>query len=466
MNIKELIKKFPYPIRQSINYIYNFIPLRFRYNKIFWNTYNFLQESQWWSKEKLEEYQMWQLSKLLHHAYENVPYYRKVFDERGLKPKDIKSINDLRKLPYLTKDIIRKKLPDLIARNYPKSKLHYVTTGGTTGIPAGLYWEKGFTDPKEWGFVWRGWNWAGYRFGERKVVLRGNVINRFKNGKRQWWEYNPIDNALILSSFDMVDEILPEYLEKINKFRPVVIQGYPSSLYILANFLKNHNLKIKNIKCVLTSSETLYPYQRAIIEKYLGAKIYDLYGNTERSALIMQCEKQSYHIISEYGIVELIGKDENPINGEDERGEIVATGFNNFAMPFIRHRTNDIGVYGRQKCRCGRNYFLLKNIKGRIQEHFVDSTGSLISFICSDDALRNIKDKINAYQYVQNEPGKVLLNIDAKDKFYISDIENVKRNFLKFYSRFDIQIKFIKNIPRTKSGKFRYLIQKLPINFR
>ena len=119
MNTRTLIKKLPYPIKQGIKYIYGAIPARFRYSTVFWDTYNFLQESQWWSREKLEEYQMQQLSKLLHHAYENVPYYQRVFDERGLKPKDIQNFDDLKKLPYLTKEIIHETFSDMVARNYP-----------------------------------------------------------------------------------------------------------------------------------------------------------------------------------------------------------------------------------------------------------------------------------------------------------------------------------------------------------
>lgn len=465
MSMRNLAKKLPYPIKQNLKHIYGLIPLSIRNGKVFRDTYKFLQESQWWSKEKLEEYQMQQLEKLLKHSFENVPYYRRIFNERGLKPKDIKNIDGLRKLAYLTKNIVRENLPDLIAQNYPKSKLKYVTTGGSSGIPLGFYWEEGVTCPKERAFVWRQWNWAGFRFGEKRVTLRGKVINKYKRGKRQWWEYDPKYDALILSSYDMTEENLFKYVDAINKFKPVAIQGYPSSLYILANFLKNSNLRIKNIKCILASSETLYPNHREIIEGYLGAKIYDHYGNTERNTLIMECEKGSYHIISEYGIVELIGKDGNPINKQDEIGEIVASGFNNYAMPFIRYRTGDIGVYSKQKCSCGRNYPLLKRVEGRIQEFFVDKAGSLITFIAHDYCLWNLKDKINAYQYVQSEPGKVFLNIDAKKIFSISDIESVKGTFLEFYPSFDIEINFVKNIPRNKSGKFRYLIQKLPIEF-
>ena len=152
MIIKKLIEKSPFPIKQSAKYLYGVIPLSIRYGKVFRDTYKFLQESQWWSKEKLEEYQMQQLEKLLNHSYENVPYYRRLFEERGLKSKDIHNFDDLRKLSYLTKDIIKENLPDLIAQNYPKSKLWYVTTGGSTGLPLGLYWEKGIAYPKERAF--------------------------------------------------------------------------------------------------------------------------------------------------------------------------------------------------------------------------------------------------------------------------------------------------------------------------
>ena len=114
---------------------------------IFLKTYNFLQESQWWSQHQLEEYQLSQLSKLLEHAYKNVPYYRRVFDERGLKPKDIQDFNDFRKLPFLTREIIGDNLDDLKARNYSPHKFEYVTTSGSTGTPLGFFMKEVFPVP-------------------------------------------------------------------------------------------------------------------------------------------------------------------------------------------------------------------------------------------------------------------------------------------------------------------------------
>lgn len=468
MSIRNLLEKLPYPITQSLKHVYGFIPLPVRYGKVFRDTYNFLQESQWWSREKLEDYQMQQLEKLLTHAYENVPYYRKKFNEWSIKPKDVKSIDDLQKLPYISKEIANENLSDLTAKNYPQSKLVYGTSGGTTGTPVGFYFEKGITAPKEWAFIWRQWNWAGFRFGNKCVILRGSIIKKVKNGKRLFWEYYPEKNNLILSSYDMTNESMIKYIGRINKFEPVAIRGYPSSLYILANFLRNSNIKTKSIKCILTSSETLYQYQREEIEKYFGAQVYDHYGNAERNALIMQCEKKNYHIISEYGIVELIGKDGKVVNKENEIGEIVATGFLNNAMPFIRYKTNDIAIYSGKECSCGRNYPLVKKIVGRVQDYFVSAQNNLIPLTGGTDGLvLEVSNNIEKAQFYQEKKGVIILKIVKKDGYTNDDSQKVLYALKSRYgSDLNFRIEFVNDIPRTKRGKFQFLIQKLPIEFR
>ena len=465
MNIKKIVKKLPPPIMHYAKYLYGAIPPRYRYGKIFWKIYSFLQESQWWSREKLEDYQLQQLRKLLHHAYDKVPYYRRIFDERGLKPKNIQTFSDLKKLPYLTKEIIRENSPDLVAKNYLRSKLQYITTGGSTGMPLGFYQERRASNSREWAFMLTQWERVKFKIGNKRAILRGNIVQSVSKGK--FWEYNPIDKTLIFSSYHMTDHTLPNYVKKINEFRPDFLHVYPSVITILARFMKENNIApFTSVKALLCSSENLYRWQRNLLEEVFQCRVYSWYGHAEMAVLAGECEKSTnYHIFPEYGLVELIDNNGNPVSKEEGRGEIVASGFNNYVMPFIRYRTGDIAVYIKEKCSCGRNYPLLKKVEGRMQEFFVDKTGSLITFIAHDYCLWNVKDIINAYQYVQNEPGKVLLNIDAKRKFSNSDIESVKRIFMEFYSSFYIEINFVKNIPRTKSGKFRYLIQKLPIEF-
>ena len=127
------------------------------------------------------------------------------------------------------------------------------------------------------------------------------------------------------------------------------------------------------------------------------------------------------------------------------------------------YRTMDMAVPLDNGCKCGRNYRLIEKVLGRKQEFFVDRTGGLITFIYADVPLWGVKEKVNAYQYIQYEPGKVVLDVEPEVPLNMTDIEGIKKAFRRIYSRFDIQIELVESIPRTRSGKFRYLIQKMPI---
>ena len=463
--MRNLIRKAPPWIRKPIKYVYGLIPYEKRMGKVFWDTYNFLQESQWWGKEKLEEYQMQQLKKLLHHAYENVHYYRKVFDERGLRPKDIQDFDDLKKIPFLTKEIIQNNLEDLVAQNYPRSKLQYVTTGGSTGIPMGFYLDKNIAGSIEWAFMLTQWSRVGFKVGDKCVVLRGNVVKSANKGKL--WEYDSINKNLILSSYHMIDEILPKYIAEIREFKPNFIQAYPSAVTILARFIKEHDINpFQTVKAILCASENLYPWQRELLKEIMKCRIWSFYGHSERAALAGECEKSSYyHIQPEYGIVELFNKNGNSLSNEHELGEIVATGFNNYICPFIRYRTMDMAIKGKNNCnQCGRQFQLLKKIEGRLQEMILTKTNRYIS-MTAINMHSDVFDNIKQFQFFQEEKGKVFFNIIRKNSYTEKDTEYIYRELnKKLGNDMDLIIHFVDHIPRTKNGKYRFLIQKLPIN--
>ncbi len=407
---------------------------------------------------------MKQLEKLLKHAYENVPYYRRVFDEKKLKPKDIHSFDDLKKLPFLTKEIIRNNFNDLMARNLSKSKFQYTYTSGSTGIPLAFYHEKGLTAAKEWAFIVTQWNRVGYKIGDKCIVLRGNVIRSASKGK--FWEYNPVNKNLFLSSFHMTDEILPEYIAKIREFKPDFIQAYPSAITILARFMKEHNIKpFLTVKAILCASENFYPWQRELLKKTMKCRIWSFYGHTEQAVLAGECERSTYyHIFPEYGVTELISRDENPLNHEGEVGEIAGTGFNNYAMPFIRYKTGDLAVYTQQKCSCGRNYQLIEKVEGRLQEFIVAKYGHLIPL--GDMQIFFVFDNVKQFQFYQDKEGEVVFKIVKKDTYTDEDTSHILRSLYdRMGGSLKVYIEFVDKIPRTKSGKYRFLIQKLSINF-
>jgi len=411
---------------------------------------------------------MQQLSKLLHHAYENVPYYRRVFDKRGLKPKDIQDFSDLRKLPCLTKNIIRDSLQDLFAQNYSLSRLEYVTTGGSTGIPLGFYQERVVSSEKEWAFMITQWNRVGFKIGDRCVILRGNVLQSVNTGKL--WGYDPVNKNLILSSYNMTDKTLPKYVEKIRKFKPDFIQAYPSVITIMARFMKENSIEpFPALKALLCGSENIYLWQRNLLKEIFQKRVFSWYGHAEKAVLAGECEKNTYyHIFPEYGFVELIGKDGNLISREEETGEIVATGFNNYAQPFIRYRTGDLGVYTNQECTCGRAYPLLKRIEGRKQEFLIAKNRSLVSLGPALFSIHGAKwSNIKQIQFLQKEPGNLIIQIVKQQHCSEEEIcEYITKLFkARFGGLFTLKLKFVDHIARTKYGKHKFLIQKLPIEF-
>jgi len=427
----------------------------------FRNTYNFLKSSQHWTTDELEKYQLQQLKKLLDHAYENVPYYTRIFNEKDLKPCDIHTIPDLNLLPILTKDIIKDNINDLKATNFPESKFEYVTTGGSTGDPMGFYYEKGVSRAQEWAFIKTLWDRVGYRFRDKCVILRGNVVKDAENAK--FWEKSFFNRWLILSSYHMSDENLEVYVEKIREFNPKFIQAYPSTITIIAKFMEKNGIPpFKNLRAVLCGSENIYTWQRALVERVLRCKVYSWYGHSERAILAGECELSSnYHIFPEYGIFELIDHEGNQTN--DEKGIIVSTSLTNYAMPFIRYRTDDIGIISNEKCACGRNYSSLKTIEGRSQDYILTKNGNLVSLtaLIFSQHFESFS-KIKELQIVQKEKGKIIMRIIPETNYsqknedeIIVKIKNVVEDELEIY------FEYVTQIARTKRGKYKFLIQEM-----
>lgn len=459
--LRRVYKTSPTFVKNTIKYMLDFIPFELRLGNSFWDTYKLFQESQWWPLEKHLEYQFTQTKALINHAYNNVPYYNEVFKNIGFEPEDFTDISVLKKLPYLTRAIIIQNADKLIATNYKPNKYVKVTTGGTTGMPL-CFFEERNAFHREWGFIAGVWRSFGYKvcYQNRSVILRGESTgNKF---------YRYQGNNLILSSFQLTEKTMYDYVNLIEKFNPEYIKAYPSSISVLAEYIVHNkiHLNLKNLKAIICSSEYLLDSQRTYIEKAFNKKVHIHYGHSEKCCLGIECELSNYyHLISEYGYTEIINSKGNDVSEEDELGEIVSTGFNNYVMPFIRYKTGDIAVNTQNECDCGRKYKIVKRIEGRIQNFFVDSKGALITMIVADKALWKVSSKLNAYQYVQNEPGKLILNIEEKEPLSSEEISQIKKHFLEYYPLFVLEIQKVNTIQRTKSGKFEYLIQNISTNF-
>jgi phenylacetate-CoA ligase len=435
------------------------------YYKTYRNEYKLIQESESWDREQIEHYQLKQLNDLLDHAYHNVPYYRRVFNERGLTPADIQSLDDLQKLPLLTKEDVRENIEDLKATNYSEEDFEYVKTGGSTGKPLEFCYESGVTRAKEWAYMKTQWERVGYSFRDKCVVLRGEEVS---SDESQFWDTTFFGRWLVLSSYHMNDDRLPKYISKIREFEPKYIQAYPSVISIFARYMDENDVTpFSSVEAVLCGSEKLYPNQRKQIENALGCRVYSWYGHAERCVLAGECElnRQRYHVFPQYGMMELINGEGDLIGKKKTKGEIVGTSFNNYAMPLIRYRTNDIGKIDTTRCDCGRSYTVLESVEGRVQEMFVDDTGRSVPLTGLHSRIGKSSQNIKNAQFYQEEEGEVALRIVSTDEYDRSDTSQIISTLSNRYDNIQFNIEFVNEIDRTQSGKKRFLIQELSTDY-
>lgn len=457
--MRNLIRKSPPWIKQPIKYVYGLIPYEKRLGKVFWDIYNFLQESQWWSKEKLEEYQMRELEKLLKHSYENVPYYRRVFDEKGLKSKDIQDFNDLKKLPYLTKDEFKKNFEkgEIIVKNINLSKLSMSHTSGTTGKPLQFYQNKDM-GAKEWAFICHQWSRVGYKPGDKRIEIRGAV------NKKKPIILDKLGNILRFSPIIENKEKAKLYLKKIEEFKAEFLHGYPGAIASFAFLIKQYKLKINfELKAILFASEIAYEWEREIVKQVFNCRIFDFYGSSERVVLAAECEKtQIYHCLPQYGITEF----------DSQTKEIIATGFLNTVNPFIRYKMTDVALNPRfEPCQeCSRNYYpIFDGIEGRLEDFIVTPEGSLIAPAIITHPFKDLKTIKNT-QIIQKSTENIFLRIVP--------LENINRDLLnkeiQFLSqelkkiigeKINIIPEVVNEIELSPLGKFKWIISEISKNF-
>jgi len=445
--IYETYRKTPDIFRIPIN----LIPLSYRLGgKTFINTLELLN-----SKEKSEEYsgryQKNKLCYLLKLAVKNVPYYKNI----KLSGEPYK---DLKKFPIVDKELIRNNFNLFINQNIKLKKSYYVTTGGTTSSPFGFYLDNS-TYGAEWAFVVNAWKRVGFKLGDKIASFRGIEFNHAN--KTKLWQTNPIYNMLEFSPFHMSNNNIRLYIEKLNKYKPKFIHGYPSAISILAKYIDNHNVKLNNIEAILAISENIYPGQREYLENIFNTRLFSFYGMSEKVVMAPECEYDTrYHCHPFYGHTEVIDKNNN-VN-EGEFGEVVGTGFLNESMPFIRYRTGDYAKISNEKCICGRNHLLLENLKGRWkQEMIYGQNGSPIS-ITSINFHSNIFKNVNKIQIIQNSMGVIDLLLEKNSQYNVNDEKNIYNAFSrKFSDILQVNILYTENINLTKRGKGKLLIQNL-----
>jgi phenylacetate-coenzyme A ligase PaaK-like adenylate-forming protein len=434
-----------------------------RYGRKFWNLFEEFKKNEWRGLSDLEEWQNRRLRELVRHAYDTVPYYREVFTESRISPEDIRTVDDLHRLPILTKDIIKKNFNRLISSKIPKRKIRHGHTSGTTGSPLNVSYDIQ-TCVAHHVVDWRWKNWAGLEYGQAYASLQGRVIVPTDCKKPPFWRKNYINNQLFLSSFHLTENNLPHYFEKLSKDNIGYLEGYPSNIYILALYLIKKNITFP-MKAILTSSETLFSYQKEAIEKAFSCEIFDSYGMAERVVFATECNHhQGHHLNLDYGITEFLNSDNEPVS-QGKLGTIVATSLHNFAMPLIRYQTNDSCTLKKIACSCGRGFPMMDAVATKNEAIVTLPDGRLISPSVLTHPFKPMENIIES-QIIQEKIDLLRVKIVKNEKYGMKDEEALIAGFSeRLGNDIQIMVEYVEEIPRTKSGKFKWVVSRIEPQF-
>lgn len=421
------------------------------------------EKNEWYSSEELKEYQSERLRTLIRHCYENVPYYRGVMDERKLRPEDIRSVDDLTKLPLLTRDGIRDNFDALIARNHRRSSLIMGHTSGTTGSPLEFLYDSNICLVKTVA-DWRQKKWAGINPGDRMAFFLGRVVVPISRKKPPFWRTNWVLNHIFFSSFHLSDENIDKYIEKLHQYAPLALEGYPSTVSIIARFLLSRKRTLP-LKAVFTSSETLFPQQKEAIESAFECRLFDFYGLAERTMFATECDShEGHHLNMDFGITEILKNDSQPA-APGEMGRIVTTGLYNFGMPLIRYQTSDITALKKEKCSCGREFPLMEDVTTKAEDIITTLDGRLISSSILTHPFKPMHNVAES-QIIQEDRQNITIKIIKRPSYSDEDTQYLLKEFKeRVGDGMNVRIEFVESIPRTSSGKFRWVISRVPLEF-
>jgi len=407
--------------------------------------------------EEIARVQLSKLQRILTHAAQNVPYYRKLFEEAGFEPESLTSVEQLREIPTLKKDTVRTQTDKLVAANYPKDELFRLSTGGSTGIPLSFYKDIDCYE-REMAYMWRCWGHGGYSTRDRMVWIWGapDVTSQMQSlkGRVKW----RLGGKLLLNAFEMGDEDMARWVREINSFRPVHIFAYPSALMRFARHILANGIKLNTrFKQVITSAEKVLPHQRELFREAFDAPVYDQYAGCEVRLVAFECSKGNMHVNTDAAVVEFLDDPSVPGNVK----KIVITSLDNYGMPLIRYEMGDYGVPLEDRCDCGINFPLMGVEIGRIFGNFVSPEGKIIHGHFFNSRMYGAKGVKN-FQFHQKEPGVVhlyiVLDSPSERASVEKHLEGVREDVRNISPGIELRVEFADKIDTTRSGKHRFTV--------
>jgi phenylacetate-CoA ligase len=404
----------------------------------------FLNKSQWWSPEELREFQWRELQILLRIAFESVPFYRTKY--AGIRFEDIRTWDDFKRLPTLTRREVQQNLQDLRSTTF-RGKSQFYSTGGSSGEPVRFYrslesydWRTAATD--------RVYAWSGLRFSESSLHLWGAPVGTPKwSARLRTSVHNWMRNQTIMPTFVQSESVWRGIHAYALERKPKYLLGYVSSLMSFARFIEMFSLVAPQFVSVVAAAETVSERQREYLERIFRAPVFNTYGSREFMSIGGECEKhEGLHLNAENLVVETEG-------GETGGAfPILVSDLHNFATVFLRYTIGDLGTLSTRRCSCGRGLPLLDAVVGRQNETLRLSDGREVSSVFFRHTLKEIAE-ILEYQVVQLSLSHVVLKVVALPSLSEGGRALIEREFRKALGSAQLSIEVVKKLEKSPSGK-------------
>jgi len=431
------------------------------YLRVAYHLHTLIRRS-FWDKARLSIFQNDRLRKMVNHAYNYVPFYHRKFRELGIYPSDIKSTEDLKKLPIIRKDEIRQNQREIISNGFALDQLKRLSTSGSTGKPLFLHISSAESEFRKAKHLRANMS-CGQRPFDRWVTI--TAPTHFAESMRLQKILN-LFSPCPISVFDDTNE----QIRKLEEMRPDVLDGYSSSLFLLAKEIEKKDIRTITPRFLIGGAEFIDEYSRNFIEETLNSPFYDQYSSVEFERIAWQCPvKKGYHMDVDAVSIEFVDDDGEEVSF-GERGEIICTSLFSYAMPFIRYAVGDIGVKSEEYCECGRNLPLMKVVEGRKDSLLHLPDGRTLTPRAFTIAFNMFKlySYIDQFRVIQRK--KALFHVLVKIKDNKRNYENVLVKELPAHLRRTINlpansVKFeidcVDEIPLDKSGKLLTVISEL-----
>lgn len=419
--------------------------------------YRQLCDSQFFSPEQVRERQLAKLRQLVGVFLRQTGYARLAGVEADWLPE---SLDDLRRLPLLDKETLRAGREELVNRLVPGGPIRH-STGGSTGDPLTFYVDRRRqAADKAARMLTHAW-WS-IRPGDREAYIWGSPIELSRADRTKRLR-DRLLNERLFSAYELVPELIHDFIRRLARFKPVCLYGYPGSIALMCQLAQQAGIDLSELpmRVVFSTAEVLYDHQRKTISAaFGGAPVVDNYGSREGGFISHQCPAGRMHIIAENIIIEVLDEQGQPAaTGQD--GQIVITHLDNFAMPFIRYQTGDVGRLADGVCPCGRGWPLMEVVKGRCNDHLLTPDGRAIHDSAFNYALRDISN-LRQYQIVQEDLQTIRLLLVMDGQLPPEARLRIERDFRRrMNAPVTVAVEQVSEIPLSPSGKFRYVISKV-----